>query len=1037
MHESPDVPIRKFNPGTFQSDEDVIRQFVVRNQQLDAVLEVLRNNIDAPSCQHVLVVSPRGQGKSMLLARVAAEMRTNNDFSDRLLPVRFMEESQEIFHIADFWLETLFYFGKTIEKSDPDLSKELQRTHASLADRWSEQATGDHARSAVLSAADRLEKRLVLMVENLQALSGAVDEHFGWQLRQVLQSEPRIMLLATATTRFEGLDDAAEPFFELFRIINLKRLSTEECRSLWQVVSGDTVESREIRPLEILTGGSPRLVVIVAGLARHRSLRQLMEELVTLVDDHTEYFRSHLDVLPKGERRVYIAVLDLRRPSTASEIAKRARMDIRVVSTMLGRLAERGVVAADETSHGRRRVYVATEPLYGIYYRLRRERDEAAIVHRLIHFMSAFYRADELASFSNMLRLEAKDSEAVYEGMQRAITETPQLVEVLGIAVTEHNEESALAAASKLGNEAVRQNRMGNHKTANGTWDELIERFGGNEEPGLRQWVAVAFINKGVIQDELGESEAAIACYDEVIRRFGASDEPRLQDWIAIAFINRGGWRSRLGEPEAAIVCYDEVIRRFGASGRPTSQEMVAKALVNKGEVQERLGEFKAAITTWDEAIKRSAGNDTPDLRKEIAKALVNKGAVQNRLGEFKAAITTWDEAIKRFGDGDGPDFQKEIAKALLYEGAEEDRLGRYEAALAMWDEVIKRFGKSADPELQEWVAFAWNNKGAWHGKLGEFEEAIDSYDKVIERFGASDNPALQKETAKAQFQKGAEQERLGEQEAAVATWDEVIKGFGDRDAPELQEWVARALEGRAVWQVELRQYEAAVATWDEVIQRLGDSANTELQVMVAKTLVCKGLLQDHLGECEAAIASYEEVIERFGGSNAPEIGTWVAKMMIKRGVRLIESGHAEETLRICDEVEHRFGGLNDVRDISYQWWSDWLRTKAVLGQQDKYSEASLALFRRVYAALVPENETMMGETLSLVTDLMAAGASAHHILQVLLSDERKADVLEPLVVALCEVGGEHVRAPKEIVEVASDIRKQFEERKKTLRREA
>ena len=53
-----DQRIRKFNPGTFLSDEEVIEQFVVRKRELDIVLEVLRGNIDSPSCQHVLVVAP-------------------------------------------------------------------------------------------------------------------------------------------------------------------------------------------------------------------------------------------------------------------------------------------------------------------------------------------------------------------------------------------------------------------------------------------------------------------------------------------------------------------------------------------------------------------------------------------------------------------------------------------------------------------------------------------------------------------------------------------------------------------------------------------------------------------------------------------------------------------------------------------------------------------------------------------------------------------------------------------------------------------
>ena len=347
MNSSPERRIRKFNPGTFQSDEEVIAQFVVRNRELGVVLEVLRGNIDSPSCQHILVVAPRGRGKSMLLARVAAELRADAALSETLLPVRFMEESQEVFNLADFWLDTLFHLARECAASHPELTRELRATHADLSGRWRERMLADHARATVLDAADRLGRKLVLMVENLQSLTGDVEEGFGWKLRGELQTEPRIMLLATATSRFDRLDDVNEPYFELFRILNLEPLATDDCRRLWEQVSGDQVSTREMRPLEILTGGSPRLLVIVAEFARHRSLRQLMEELVTLVDEHTEYFRGHLDALAKTECRVYLAVIDLWQPSAAGEIAARSRLDVRTVSTMLGRLTDRGAVIAE------------------------------------------------------------------------------------------------------------------------------------------------------------------------------------------------------------------------------------------------------------------------------------------------------------------------------------------------------------------------------------------------------------------------------------------------------------------------------------------------------------------------------------------------------------------------------------------------------------------------------------------------------------------------------------------------------------------
>ena len=535
MNASPDRPgpVRKFNPGTLQSDEEVKRQFVVRQPKLDVVLEILRGNVDSPSCQHVLIVAPRGRGKTMLLARTAAELRTDGALSERLLPVQFMEESQEVFTLADFWLEALFHLARESRQYDPGIARELQDAHAELAAGWRGEGLEARARATVLEATDRLGRKPVLMVENLQALCEAVDEDFGWKLRGVLQSEPQIILLATATSRFRGLDDAREPFFELFRILRLEPLDTRECRRLWWAVSGDEVGGREIRPLEILTGGNPRLLVIVAEFARHRSLRRLMEELVTLIDDHTEYFRAHLQGLAKTERRVYLAVIDLWQSSSTGEIADRARMDVRPVSTLLGRLVDRGAVVVEGS--GRKRRYAAAERLYSIYYKLRRERDEAAVVRNLIHFMAVFYTEGELAEMSGRLKAEAAVWPAIQEGLRRAVAESAEVRRAFS-AVTWRGMEGPSDRAGTVGDEEA-ERLLGAVRTAvdKGAFEEVIEtadRWLASENgdaSGAHKWVVVRMLNaKGFACARLSRPEAAVAAWDQVIERFGASHAPEV-----------------------------------------------------------------------------------------------------------------------------------------------------------------------------------------------------------------------------------------------------------------------------------------------------------------------------------------------------------------------------------------------------------------------------------------------------------------------------------------------------------------------------
>ena len=672
MNESLELPrqIRKFNPGTLQPDEEVIRQFVVRKPKLGIVLEILRGNIDSPSCQHVLLVAPRGRGKSMLLARITAELRSNCGFSERLLPVRFMEESQEIFDMTDFWLESLFHLARESKMYDSELAQELQDVHADLTAEWRGQDLEERARATVLEAADRLGRKLVLMVENLQALCGNVDDDFGWKLRGALQSEPQIILLATATSRFKGLDDAREPFFELFRIIRLEPLDTEECRRLWQMVSGDVVTRREIRPLEILTGGNPRLLVIIGDFARHRSLRQLMEELVRLIDDHTEYFRGHLEAFAKTERRVYLAAIDLWQPSSTGEIAARARMDVRAVSTLLGRLVERGAVIVER--RGRKRLYAAAERLYSIYYKLRRERDEAAVVRNLIHFMALFYNEAEMDEWSRALMSEAMQWPALREGIRRATTESSHVGRVFAGEEWRSDEQLSDRTSAPEHEDANRIRGRIAVAVEKGEFErvvQIVHQFFASSEagsPAAPASILAQVLNvKGYAHEKLGDFDAAFAAWEEVTERFGAISEPELQSHVAFALANKGTVLARLGKIESAVAAFNEVVERVGTNDAPEMQSSLSIALVGKGELHGRLGQIPSEVAAYNEVIDRFGTSDIPELHSAVATALACKAISQVHRGETSAAIGVSDEVVNRFGGSSVPEIRAQVAIAL------------------------------------------------------------------------------------------------------------------------------------------------------------------------------------------------------------------------------------------------------------------------------------------------------------------------------------------------------------------------------------
>ena len=745
--------IRKFNPGLLQSDEEIREQFVVRHHELGLLLDDLRGNIGSPSCQHILVVGPRGRGKTMLLARVAAELRSNEDFAGSLLPVRFMEESQEIFSLTDFWLETMFHLANEVDEHDAGLARELRDTRDALASRWREQITEAQARAAVLDAADRLGKQLVLIVENLQSLFRDAHDDFGWQLREVLQTEPQIILLGSATSRFRELNDVTEPFFEMLRIVGLEPLDTEECGRLWEVVSGKRASRSEVRPVQILTGGNPRLLVMAAEFARHRSLRRLMSELVTMIDEHTEYFRGHLEALAKTERRVYVAVIDLWQPSSASEVAARARVDIRVASTMLGRLVERGAVIRQ--GRGRKRLYAAAEPLYSMYYKLRRERDESAVVENLIRFMVACYGVGDLWKFSVWLTGVAAESPAFRRGIRRALMSRPPIGDCLVDRkwdaiqrASEHARTRAEAQAIKDLEGPVRASAEAEEfeRVIELVDEDLSSRWQEPQEPPTDSYTAWTRYLKAYAHEQLGNARAVLALSDQALG-FADSRDEMVQLWTALTLAMRGGAQLSLGDYAAAIRTGDDFMRRFGSWHHGRFEAVIAETLVTRGCSKAHLGDDPGAIRDYDAVVDRCDGTRDPETRATIVSALMSKALTFRRLGDRVEEIRSYDAVIDRFQSSDASNVRRDAAVALSWKCMAQADIGLADEALVSC-ERLERTAHSwpideEDPSAGSWVEWLkWRSEGARSLALAvqkNHRAALDSFRAAYAVFLADD----------------------------------------------------------------------------------------------------------------------------------------------------------------------------------------------------------------------------------------------------------------------------------------------------------
>jgi len=377
---------------------------------------------------------------------------------------------------------------------------------------------------------------------------------------------------------------------------------------------------------------------------------------------------------------------------------------VRKTSALLGRLMGRGAVKAD--GDGRSRLYSVAEPLHCIYYKLRRWRDEAAVVRGLIRFMVAFYGPDETAKILGSVLAD--------EGFQEVFLSAKEDVD---------QELAEIPAGS-----------------AADTYRELGARYRGLRRTDWQIRVAGELLNIGVTLARSGQAERSIEYNDELIRRFESTLVLEVQAAVVKAFFNRAGARQNAGEAEAAVAGLTEVVTRFGGSRVLDIQECVGRALLNRGFLENRLGEPEAAIAAYDDAIGRFGDSPLPQLRLCVAMCLLNKGSTLAALEtpeSMDTAVATWDDVIDRFGEDGDSDIQVQVVRALTKKAGAHMKMERRDAAAAAIDDAVARYGTAERQDLRREVATALELKAMILNQMGRGHEALGACDVLDRDFGS------------------------------------------------------------------------------------------------------------------------------------------------------------------------------------------------------------------------------------------------------------------------------------------------------------
>ena len=373
---------------------------VARRHLLDNAIESLRGSVGRKSKNHLLFIGPRGIGKTHLLSCIEDVVQSDEGLGASVVVVRFPEESNRTLSFADFLIGMCGILKDVLE--DEPLWSELFATVQTEED---DARVADTLVPAIREENRRRGRTLLVMLENLGEILGRQirDKNDIASLRKFLMSDNGCLLLATAPLHFDGITDIAQPFYDFFDIQILENLSFEETVEVirlnleWEERT-DVLETLDdmcprLRALYRMTGGNPRLTMMLYELIAHESVASVQDQFHLMLDRISPFYQGRLNDLPPGQRALLECLASMRdQEKTPAAIAARMRMSQQETSSLLKRLSDAHYLRAVGHPRDRRsRLYTIREGFFDIWLAMNLSRGARKCMPFLLDFFSLFY----------------------------------------------------------------------------------------------------------------------------------------------------------------------------------------------------------------------------------------------------------------------------------------------------------------------------------------------------------------------------------------------------------------------------------------------------------------------------------------------------------------------------------------------------------------------------------------------------------------------------------------------------------------------
>lgn len=347
--------------------------FSIRKKEYQRIWKDIATGSMAKPETHYLIQGVRGAGKTTLLSRLYYEVAEDKELKKWVVPILLNEEEYGILSLFTFWLR----IAEKLAEHDSDLYAQLFEQVTHLDD------SAEMAWELIQSHLDKNKQKIIVFVDNLGELFKDFDEIEHAQLREVLSLRSQIRLIGGSSQLLEAHFDGEAPFYQFFKLVNLKPINEAEMhellRSLAKQTSKEGVKTIEeiitehpqrIEAVRRLTDGVPRTIVLLFQIIMEGAKESSYAYLEETIDKTTPLYKHRMDDLSRQQKAIVHTIAMNWDAMSTKEIAEQTRLPSKTVSAQLVKLQQQWIVDKIETNT-KNHLYIIKERFFNIWYLMR------------------------------------------------------------------------------------------------------------------------------------------------------------------------------------------------------------------------------------------------------------------------------------------------------------------------------------------------------------------------------------------------------------------------------------------------------------------------------------------------------------------------------------------------------------------------------------------------------------------------------------------------------------------------------------------